>query len=136
MEIISGEEPKETQSNTFNSNAPRPWGMEINQYNLLMHLAQFAGFIIPLGGFILPIVMWSSNKEMDKSIDENGKNILNWMISSLIYAIICIPLIFLIIGIPLLVALGICSTIFTIIGGVKASNGEIYRYPFSLKILK
>jgi uncharacterized Tic20 family protein len=135
MEIISGDEPKEPQSNQNNSEAS-PWGMDVKQFNMLMHIAQFAGYIIPLGGFILPIVMWSSNKELDKSIDANGKNIINWMISSVIYAIVFILLIFMIIGIPLLVALGICSTIFTIIGAIKASNGEIYRYPFSFTFLK
>lgn len=136
MEIISGEEPKDSQTQSNTPNNQKPWGLEIKQFNMLMHFAQFAGYIIPLGGFIIPIVMWTTNKEMDESIDQNGKNIINWMISTFIYAIVFIMLIFLIIGIPLLVALGICSTVFTIIGGVKASNGEVYRYPFSFSFLK
>lgn len=136
MEIISEDgEPIKTQSNN-NFNECTPWGMDLKQFNMLMHFAQFAGFIVPLGGFILPFVMWSTNKEMHNSIDENGKNIINWMISSVIYAIVFIILIFLIIGVPLLIALGICSIVFTVIGGIKASNGEIYRYPFSFTFMK
>jgi len=106
-------------------------GMSINTYLLLMHLSQFAGFIVPGLGFIAPVVMWVVNKE-NPEIDKHGKNIVNFMISMIIYAIVSAILILLIIGIPMLIALGIIELVFIIIAAVKASGGEYWKYPLSI----
>ena len=113
----------------------KPWNMEMNSFCMLMHLSQFAGLLVPLGGLVLPIVMWATNKDKSEIVDEHGKNILNWIISSVIYGIIGGILVLAVIGIFALIALGICSIVFTIIGAVKANNGEIYAYPLSIRFL-
>ena len=110
----------------------KPWGMETKQYCMLMHLSQFAGLLVPLGGIVMPIVMWSTNKDDNELVDEHGKNVLNWVISSTIYIVISLILMFVLIGIFTLAAVSICSFIFTIIGAVKANNGEIYKYPLAI----
>lgn len=53
----------------------KPWGMELKQFTVLMHLSQLASVIIPLGGIILPIVMWTTNKDQSKTVDEHGKTL-------------------------------------------------------------
>lgn len=111
------------------------WGMEVNSYVLLMHLSQFAGIIIPYAGLILPIVMWATNKDKNQYIDQNGKNIVNWIISVFIYSIVAGILSFIIIGIPILVLIGICMIIFPIIGAVNANNGIVWKYPLALNLL-
>ena len=114
----------------------RPWGMHLDQYNMLMHLSQLASVIIPLGGIVMPIVMWSTNKDLHSSIDQNGKNILNWIISSVIYFIISFILILVFIGFFTLLALILCSLIFTIMGAVSANSGKVYEYPLTIKFIK
>jgi uncharacterized Tic20 family protein len=114
----------------------RPWNMEVNQFCTLLHLSQFAGFIVPFGGIILPIIMWTTNKEQSSLVDRHGKNVLNWMISSFIYVIISIILMIILIGIPVLIAVLICSFVFTVIGAVRASEGIVYEYPMSIKFFK
>lgn len=114
----------------------KPWGIELNQFCMLMHLSQMAGYVVPVAGMVLPIVMWATNKEESEVVDRHGKNILNWMISSLIYMVISTFLIFVLIGVPLLFAIGICSIIFSIIGGLKANEGVFYKYPLSIKFFK
>lgn len=114
----------------------KPWGMEMNQFCMLMHLSQFAGFVVPMGGLVLPIVMWTTNKDKSELIDEHGKNILNWIISATIYAIGCFILSFIFIGFIGFIGLAICSLIFTIQGAVKANRGELYKYPLSIQFLK
>lgn len=114
----------------------KPWGMELKQFTVLMHLSQLASVIIPLGGIILPIVMWTTNKDQSKTVDEHGKNIVNWLISSLIYLIASFILTLVVIGIIGVIAVGICSLVFTIIGAIKASNGEVYKYPLSIQFFK
>ncbi|MBI3898240.1 MAG: DUF4870 domain-containing protein [Gammaproteobacteria bacterium] len=115
------------------------WGMEENQFAMLMHLAQFANFLLPFAGLILPIVMWSTYKEKSPLIDANGRNIINWLISATIYCVgafvVCWTIIGLVIGIPVLFAIAIMSVVFTIIGAVKANKGEAWKYPLSIKFL-
>lgn len=114
----------------------RPWNIELSTFCMLMHLSQFAGFIIPLGGYVLPIIMWAVHKDKSVVIDQHGKNILNWMITLFIYICISCILILLVVGIFSLVILSVLTLIFTIIGAIKAANKEIYRYPLTIDFIK
>jgi uncharacterized Tic20 family protein len=113
-----------------------PWGMEVNQYCMFMHLSQYAGFIVPYAGLGLPIVMWLTNKDKSELVDRHGKSILNWIISSTIYLIASVILMFLFIGFITLFALVVCYLIFTILGAISASNGKVYKYPLSITFVK
>lgn len=53
-----------------------------------IHLSTFSRFIIPLGNFIGPIVLWIANKEKSEFIDAHGKQIINFQISILLYTLI------------------------------------------------
>lgn len=106
------------------------------QYAMFIHLSQFAGLLIPLLGWVLPLILWQTKKDTSEFIDANGKIVMNWIISSLIYGIICSLLLLVIIGAFLLPALGLCSTILTIIGSIKANNGETWPYPLSIHFIK
>jgi len=114
----------------------KPWGMEKNQFCMLLHLSQFAGWIVPLAGIVLPIVMWATNKDQSELIDRQGKNVLNWMISFYIYVSISFVLSFFLIGIPMLIVLSICAIIFTILGAIKANDGILYRYPGTITFIR
>ncbi|GLB50275.1 DUF4870 domain-containing protein [Neptunitalea lumnitzerae] len=54
----------------------------------LIQLSVFSKFIIPLGNFVAPIILWVLNKDRSKFIDENGKQALNFQLSILIYSMI------------------------------------------------
>ena len=64
------------------------------------------------------------------------KIIANWIISLMVYTVISFVLSFVLIGLPLLFALGIIGVVFPVIGGIKASNGEAWTYPLSIKFMK
>ena len=53
-----------------------------------IHLSTFSRFIIPLGNFIGPIILWVSNKDKSEFVDAHGKQAINFQISVLLYAII------------------------------------------------
>jgi len=106
------------------------------QLIVITHLSQLVTLVIGFGSFIIPLIIWMSNKEKVSEIDDHGKNILNFQISLLIYSLICIPLILLLgLGLLGLIVLGIISIIFPIINAIKASNGENPKYPLSLNII-
>ncbi len=117
-------------------NENKYWGMNEKTYLLMMHLSQFASIIVPGGGLILPIIMWLTNKDNSERIDEQGKYITNWIISLFIYAVISAILLIVGIGFILLIALGIISIVFPIIGALKADKEELYKYPLSIAFIK
>ena len=122
--------------NTQTTNSNPLLGMSENSYIALMHISQFAGIIIPGLGFILPVVLWAMNKDNNIKVNAVGKHILNFMISMLIYYAVSGVLCCLVIGIPMLIALGIMQIVFIIIATIKANNGETWRYPLTIDFLK
>ncbi len=108
---------------------------ETKQWAMALHLSQLAGFLVPLAGFIVPILIWQLKKEEMPELNVHGKIVVNWMISQLIYGLICFLLIFVVIGFFLLAVLGLMGIIFPVIGGIKASEGKIWKYPLSLKFV-
>ncbi len=77
--------------------------------------------------------MWVTNKEENAKVDLHGKNVVNFMISYVIYALVlCITLI----GIPLAVVIGILYVVFVILASVKANNGDYWKYPFTIQFIK
>ena len=60
---------------------------------------------------------------------------LNFQLSVLVYAIVAFVLVFVLVGFLLLPLVGLFWLIFTIIGSVKASNGDDYRYPLTLRMV-
>jgi uncharacterized Tic20 family protein len=109
-----------------------------NQWAMALHLSQLLHFVVvvPFAGFIAPIIIWQLKKGEFPGLDAHGKIVVNWLISALIYGVVSAILLIVLVGIPLLVVLGILGVVFPIIGGVKASSGEAWKYPLSIKILK
>jgi len=102
----------------------------------LCHLAALAGFIgIPLGWVLGPLIIWLIKRNDFAFVDRHGKEALNFQISMTIYGFVCFLLVFVLIGIPLLLAAGILDIVFTIVAAVKANNGEDYRYPLSIRFI-
>jgi len=110
---------------------------EDKQLLVITHLSQLLDFVTGFGGLIVPLVIWMSKKDEIYDMDEHGKAIVNFQISMLIYAIVCIPLIFLFgLGIVGLIVVGICNFIFPIINAIKVNNGERINYPLSFEFFK
>jgi uncharacterized Tic20 family protein len=103
---------------------------------MLCHLLTFTGYLVPLANFIAPLVLWFTKKDESQFIDEHGKQMLNFQISVFIWTILCVPLCFIIIGFFLLFALFVVDLVCTIIGAVKAQNGEYYTYPITIQFLR
>jgi uncharacterized Tic20 family protein len=121
-------------SQTTNSNPLL--GMSERSYIALMHITQFAGIILPGLGFFVPVILWMLNKDVNANVNATGKHIINFMISMVIYYAISGVLCCILIGIPMLIALGIMQIVFVIIATIKANNGETWRYPLTIDFLK
>jgi len=122
-------QPYPPTSSTLSPTDERMWAM-------LAHLSALAGFIIPLGNIVGPLVIWQIFKDRSAFVDHHGKEAVNFQITMTIFYAVSILLIVLVIGIPMLIVLGVLSVVFFIIAGVKANNGEYYRYPFTIRLVK
>lgn len=107
-----------------------------NQLLVITHLSQLLTFITGFGGLIVPLILWVTQKDKVIEMDEQGKGIINFQLSLIIYAIICIPAILLLgLGIIGLIVIGLLSLIFPIINAIKANNGESPSYPISFNFI-
>jgi uncharacterized Tic20 family protein len=101
------------------------------------HAAALLGFIAPGAGHILPVLLvWLMKRGESPAVEEHGKESLNFQISMLLYSIIAGILCLLLIGFALLVILHVVNLILVIIASMKASEGTLYRYPLTLRLLK
>jgi uncharacterized protein len=108
----------------------RTWGM-------LAHLSALAGLVMPLIGIVLgPLIVWLARRDESPFVAAHAKEALNFNISVLIGAVVCTLLMLVFIGILLGTALFIVWLVMTLIAAIKASEGEVYRYPFSLRLVK
>jgi uncharacterized Tic20 family protein len=103
---------------------------------MLCHLLALCGYIIPFGNILGPLIIWLVKKEESAFVNDQGKEAINFQITVMIAIIICVPLMFICIGIPLAIIVGIGSLVLTIIATVNASGGTWYRYPFALRLIK
>ena len=106
-------------------------------YTMLMHLSQFAAYVVPVIGWCLPIIMWAFKRDQE-IIDQHGKTIFNWMLSAMIYTVGLLIVTFTIsfIGIPLMVLLGLASIVFIILAAISAKEGKLKEYPLAIKFFK
>lgn len=100
------------------------------------HLLALAGFVVPLGNVIGPLVLWQVKKDESGFVDDQGKEAVNFNITIAIAGFVAFVLTFLFIGFILLPVIGIFWLVMTIIAAMKASEGQTYRYPFTLRLIK
>ncbi|MFA0961467.1 DUF4870 domain-containing protein [Roseivirga sp. BDSF3-8] len=106
------------------------------QWALWCHLSGLAGFIIPFGNIIAPLIIWQAKKDEYASLDEHGKEVMNFQLSMTLYIFISSILIIVVIGIFAMMAVGIVSLILTIVAAVEVDKGNFYRYPLTIRFLK
>lgn len=109
---------------------------EANRWAMFCHLGGLAWYIgVPLGGVVIPLVIWLLKRNEHPFIDDQGKEAVNFQINMMIYGIICTLLLFVLIGWLLFPLLVIYAIVCTIIAMVRSSKGEAYRYPFTIRFL-
>src|SRR5262245_39620897 len=114
----------------------KPAPANVNTMAMLCHVLGFAGYIIPFGSVIGPLIMWLVKRNDSPFIDEHGKEAVNFQISLLIYTVASIVLCFVLIGFLLLLAIMVIDIVFIIQAAIKASRGEPWRYPLTIRFIK
>ena len=119
---------------------PAPASVSDQQWIVFLHLSAFAGLVLPsLGHIFGPLIIWLVKKPESPAIDVAGRNVLNFQISWTIWIFLSIVIGFAgsCLVVPIILPFGfiIAWVVFVILGAVKASNGETYQFPLTIKML-
>lgn len=129
---------------------PAPGGdtsAEQRQWAMFAHLSAIVGGLLTsiVGGwgtFAGPLIIWLVKKDTMPFVDDQAKEALNFNITIAIIALIMTIITMVTFGIgiiftgPILVIVGIAWLVLTIIAAMKANEGQSYRYPFALRLIK
>ena len=114
--------------------APLPPDQE-RLWAMLSHLLSFVAAYLFLG-FVAPLVILLVFGSRSAFVRANAVESLNFNLSWLLYGIIAVILAFVLIGFFILIVLGIAYLVLVIIASVKANNGEMYRYPATIRFVR
>ncbi len=103
---------------------------DVKFWLLTLHLSNFIS--IP----IFPLIIWAMKKDENPEIDRQGKDVINFQISMLIYLFASAILVFAIVGIFMLLFLGLYITVITILNSTKVVMEKDYKYYLTIKFVK
>lgn len=113
-----------------------PVSKDDRKWAMLCHLSALAGFLIPFGSVIGPLIIWLIKKDEMPIVNEHGRKALNFQITMAIAYLLCFMLMFVVVGVILLPVVAIFSFVMVIIASVKANDGKEFTYPLSLNLIK
>ena len=106
-------------------------------WTALCHASALLGVFGPFPGHVVPpLIVWLLKRGDSPEIDAHGKEALNFQISMLIYNAIAAVFCIVLIGFLILPVLWILNAVFVIIAAIKASDGELYRYPLTIRFIQ
>ena len=137
--------------NDYEHQAPPPPPMALTQEDRLWasgaHVAALvAAFLTSwfagIAGCLAALVVWFLVRDRYAFAAENAKEAFNFNLSMFIYAVVSVLVVVFTLGIGIIVALpvwivlGLAWLIFTIIAAIKAYDGQMYRYPLTIRLFK
>ena len=127
----------DTQQREFITGSPMPTTEE-RQWAMFAHLLTLAPYVValPFIGIAAPLIVRATKGQQSAWVDNHAKESLNFQLTLLIgYAVSFVTFCFGI-GIVLGGVVAVFGLVMAIIAGIKANNGEVYRYPFILRLVR
>ena len=121
-----------TDWNTGNNSQP---GSEDRNWAVGAHIGALIGSLFALGQIVVPLVIWLVKKDGSSFIGDNARESLNFQISMTIYFLISGALTLILIGFVFIAILVVLEVVCVIMAAIHASRGEVYHYPFSLRLI-
>lgn len=98
-------------------------------YAIGCHLSPFAVPIIGPFALIVPLVLWLVRKDRSPFVDDHGREVINYLLSSALFSIVFVWTLV----VPVVIAILVCMNL--IRGSIAASNGEYFRFPMTIRFL-
>ena len=103
---------------------------------VVAHLSTFAGLVVPFGSVIGPLAVWLTRRDRDPFIDQAGREALNFGITIAIYGSVLLVAALMLVGIPFLIVGVVAWVVLASLAAVKASQGQAYRYPLTMRLVR
>lgn len=129
-------EPENTEETPYSAENTEPVNQDDRNLGMLCHLIALVGFLIPLGNILGPLVIWLIKKDQSNFIDVEGKEALNFNITVALAGFVSFLLMTVFIGFALIVIVAIFWVVMAIVAASKASSGEHYRYPLTIRLIQ
>lgn len=97
---------------------------------VVCHLSEFIG--APL---LIPLIVYLVMKDDSAFVRRHAREALNFHLSLLLYTVLCFTLVFIVVGIPLLIALWLVAFVLSIIAAIRAGEGRAHHYPFTIRFV-
>lgn len=101
-----------------------------------IHLASFAGFVLPLGNLLVPLIVWLAVQGRDQMVDDQAREALNFQLSMLIYLVVGGVLFLLFLGMIIVLGVIVAEIVCPILAARSIRRGVPYSYPFALRIVR
>ena len=98
-------------------------------------MAMFCHLGALLGGIILPLVIWMTQKDKSAFVDKHGKEAVNFCLSLMIASIVLLPTVCCTFGL-LHIIMMVFGIVWTVQAGMAANRGKMFRYPYCMRIIK
>jgi uncharacterized Tic20 family protein len=109
---------------------------EVRNTAVAAHLSTLVGLVVPFGSVIGPLAVWLTRRDRDPFCDDTGREALNFGISIAIYGLVALAAALMLVGIPLLIVGVIAWVVLACLAAGKASQGQPYRYPLTLRLVR
>lgn len=86
-------------------------------------------------GFLFPLIVYLVKRSDAPLTAEHAREALNFHISIYLYLFVSFALMFVVIGFLTIFAVLIMGLIFPIVACLKASEGQFYRYPLTIRLI-
>lgn len=126
-------EPQYTGSQ-FLTGSPVPTQDE-KTWGMLAHLSALVAGMFGFP-FLGPLIVMLTKGKESQWVESHAKEALNFQITVTAAIWISAALMLCVVGFLLLPVIGLAALILTILAGIKANNGEMYRYPATVRLVK
>ena len=102
------------------------------------NMAMLAHLLAIVTWFVGPLIIWMMNKDLPQKgfVTDQAKEALNFQITVMIAWFVAGILTVVLIGIFLMPVIAVGNLVLCILAGLKARDGIVYRYPFTLRLIK
>jgi uncharacterized protein len=118
------------QNSSYAAEGFQPDFLPTSDEKTLAILSHILTLVAPL---LAPLVIYLLKKDESKYVAYHAREFLNFQITLMI---VVIGLLMTVIGILFIWIVGIAAFVLVIVATIRASEGVLYKYPFSLRLIK
>ena len=109
-----------------------------NNWAMAGHLSGLAGYMIPFGGILGPLVIWLTQRDARPFAGAEALKALNFNITMILAQVVCVVIAVLTCGIGavLVVVVAIAHLVLCILAAIEVSNGRPYVYPWTIELIR